>query len=241
MKNKTLRFFSLVIILVCAFFIYNTYVNENQNANGYQEVLTTHDENENSISIPKESNGNEFIIINDNVPFFTEEEYTSESYIKLNELDELGRTQSATMCAGPDTLATEERESIGMIKPSGWNQKRYDDLIEDKYLYNRCHLLGFQLSGLNAEEKNLITCTRQMNIGKMLDIENEITKYIKSTGNHVLYRVTPFYDGNDLVAYGCLMEAKSVEDDEISICTFVYNIQNGIKIDYLDGSSSLNP
>ena len=137
-------------------------------------------------------------------------------------------------------MPTEKRGSIGMIKPSGWHTVKYD-IIDGKYLYNRCHLIGYQLTGENANPKNLITCTRQMNTKGMLDFENKIADYIKDTGNHVLYRVTPIYEDNNLLASGVTIEAKSVEDNGKGILfnVFVYNIQNGIEIDYKTGESSL--
>ena len=137
-------------------------------------------------------------------------------------------------------MPTEKRGSIGMIKPSGWHTIKYDH-IDGKYLYNRCHLIGYQLTGENAYEKNLITCTRSMNTKGMLQFENMVTKYIKDTGNHVLYRVTPVFEGNNLVATGVEMEAYSVEDNGkgIKFNVFVYNIEDGIIIDYKTGDSKL--
>lgn len=196
-----------------------------------------------TISIPEYS-GNDYISINSEMPMFSnadkekayDENSSLKTFIELNELDILGRTQSALMLVGKDTLATEERESIGMIKPSGWVQGRYDDLIVDKYLYNRCHLLGFNLSGLNATKENLMTCTRQMNIGRMLEIEIEVANYAQN-GGYVLYRVTPYYENNDLLAKGALIEALSLDSDEIKICEFVYNVQDGISINYSTGDN----
>ena len=137
-------------------------------------------------------------------------------------------------------MPTEKRGSIGSIKPSGWHTVKYDH-IDGKYLYNRCHLIGYQLTGENANEKNLITCTRSMNTKGMLQFENMVTKYIKDTGNHVLYRVTPVFEGNNLVATGVEMEAYSVEDNGkgIKFNVFVYNIEDGIIIDYKTGDSKL--
>lgn len=187
------------------------------------------------------------IILNENIPFFDMNEITQTywneegiyyPFIGLTELDELGRAGSATMCAGPETLADEERESIEEIKPSGWMQAYYEDLITDKALYNRCHLLAHNLSELNAEERNLITCTRQMNAEEMLNYEIKIADYIEDTGNHVLYRVTPLYIDNELVARGCLMEALSLEESGLNFCIFVYNVQDGIDINYETGNSS---
>lgn len=186
----------------------------------------------------------DYVVVNNNVPYFSKTDlaktYSGEniiSFVELNELDELGRTQSAMMCAGPETLADEERESIGSVKPSGWVQARYDDLIADKYLWNRCHLLAHNLSELNAEPRNLITGTRQMNIGAMLEFELDVADYIEETSNHVLYRVTPIYEGDELVARGVLMEAMSVEEKGLEFCIFAYNIQDGIEIDYATGQS----
>ena len=155
-------------------------------------------------------------------------------------LDLLGRCGVASANISKDLMPTEKRGSIGSIKPSGWHTIKYDH-IDGKYLYNRCHLIGYQLTGENANEKNLITCTRSMNTKGMLQFENMVTKYIKDTGNHVLYRVTPVFEGNNLVATGVEMEAYSVEDNGkgIKFNVFVYNIEDGIIIDYKTGDSKL--
>lgn len=183
--------------------------------------------------------GYNYIELNGNIPEF-EDVDTSKSFEKYSELDSLGRAGSAFANIGVDLMPTEKRDSIGMIKPTGWHTIKYD-IVDGKYLYNRCHLIGYQLTGENANEKNLITCTRQMNTKGMLDFENKVAEYIKSTNNHVLYRVTPVYKGDNLLATGVIMEAKSVEDNGESILfnVFVYNIQNGIEIDYKTGNSSL--
>lgn len=180
-----------------------------------------------------------YIELNGNIPEF-EDVDASKSFEKYSELDSLGRAGSAFANIGVDLMPTEKRGSIGMIKPTGWHTIKYD-IVDGKYLYNRCHLIGYQLTGENANEKNLITCTRQMNTKGMLDFENKVAEYIKSTNNHVLYRVTPVYKGDNLLATGVIMEAKSVEDNGKSILfnVFVYNIQNGIEIDYKTGESSL--
>ena len=172
-------------------------------------------------------------------PFFTEDEMAQRSFMSFSPLDALGRCGTAFACLGPDTLADEERGEIGMIKPSGWHTARYDDLISDKYLYNRCHLIAFVLSGENANERNLITGTRHMNVSGMLPYEVRTADYIRETGNHVMYRVTPCFEGNDLVASGVLMEARSVEDggSGLMFCVFVHNVQPGIVIDYHTGES----
>lgn len=185
-------------------------------------------------------NGNSYVIVNDNNPYFKEEEYTTDSFEKYSELDSLGRCGVAYANISKELMPTEKRGSIGSIKPSGWHTVKYDH-IDGKYLYNRCHLIGYQLTGENANEKKLITCTRSMNTKGMLQFENMVTKYIKDTGNHVLYRVTPVFEGNNLVATGVEMEAYSVEDNGkgIKFNVFVYNIEDGIIIDYKTGDSRL--
>ena len=156
-----------------------------------------------------------------------------------SDLDTLGRCGAAYANICKELMATEKRGEIGMIKPTGWHTVRYDDIISDKYLYNRCHLIGFQLAGENANEKNLVTGTRYMNVDGMLPFENMIADYVKETDNHVLYRVTPIFVGDDLVCRGVEMEAYSVEDngEGTSFHVFVYNIQPGIEIDYATGDS----
>lgn len=187
-----------------------------------------------------EYSGEPYVVINGNEPFFTGEDMTSTSYEKYSELDEDGKCGVAEANIGKDLMPTEERKSIGQVKPSGWHTVKYD-IVDGKYLYNRCHLIGFQLTGENANKKNLITGTRYLNTEGMLPFENMVADYIKETGNHVLYRVTPIFEGNNLVASGVLMEAKSVEDDGEGICfnVYVYNVQPGIVIDYKTGESRL--
>lgn len=181
-----------------------------------------------------------YITINNNIPYFSDEDYSTTSFEKYSDLDSLGRCGVAYANIGIDLMPTSERESIGMIKPSGWQTVKYDN-VDGKYLYNRCHLIGYQLTAENANEKNLITGTRYLNIQGMLPFENIVADYIIETKNHVLYRVTPIYDGNNLVASGVLMEGKSVEDkgEGISFCVYAYNNQPGINIDYATGKSSL--
>ena len=170
---------------------------------------------------------------------FTEEEKTTESFEKYSNFDSLGRCGSAFANVSVDTMPTEERGSIGQVKPSGWHTVKYD-IVSGKYLYNRCHLIGYQLTGENANEQNLITCTRYMNATTMLQFEDEVAAYVKETGNHVLYRVTPYFERDNLVATGVQMEAYSVEDNgELQFNVFVYNVQPGIKINYATGDSSL--
>lgn len=181
-----------------------------------------------------------YVAINNNMPFFDGSEVTSKSYDQYSELDSLDRCGEALANIGQDILPDEEREGIGMIKPSGWHTVKYD-IVDGKYLYNRCHLIGYQLSGENANELNLFTGTRYLNIKGMLPFENDIADYVKETGNHVLYRATPIYEGDNLLASGVLMEAKSVEDEGEGICfnIYAYNSQPGIEIDYATGESHL--
>ena len=182
--------------------------------------------------------GEPYVAINGNIPFFVEEEYTTESYEYYSELDELGRCGVTMACIGQDIMPTEDRGEIGSVKPSGWHSVKYD-CVEGKYLYNRCHLIGFQLAGENANKKNLITGTRYLNVEGMLPFENMVADYVQETGNHVLYRVTPIFEGDNLVATGVCMEGWSVEDngEEICFCVFAYNAQPGIVIDYATGES----
>jgi DNA-entry nuclease len=189
-------------------------------------------------NIPEYS-GNNFVYINNNEPSFTEEEIRNYSYETYSGLDYLGRCGVAIANIGTDIMPTSERGNIGSIKPSGWQTVKYD-IVEGKYLYNRCHLIGYQLTGENANKNNLITCTRQMNTIGMLDFENKVANYVKKTNNHVLYRVTPIYDGDNLLASGALMEAESVEDNGAGLRfnIYVYNVQPGITINYANGDSS---
>lgn len=179
-----------------------------------------------------------FVVLADNIPEFTQEDKTDESYEYYSALDELGRCGYAMACIGRDLMPTEDRESISSVKPTGWVQNQYD-FVDGKSLYNRCHLIGFQLTGENANERNLITGTRYCNVDGMLPFENMIADYIKETGNHVLYRVTPVYKGDNLVASGVQMEAWSVEDDGAGICfhVYAYNNQPGVQIDYATGEN----
>ena len=182
--------------------------------------------------------GEPYVEVNDNQPEFTEEELTTVSYEDYSELDELGRCQSAEACIGQDLMPTETRESISSVKPTGWKNKSYDT-VDGGYVYNRCHLIGFQLTGENANEENLITGTRYMNVEGMLPFEDEVAAYIKETDNHVMYRVTPVFEGDDLIASGVQMQAESVEDDgaAISLNVYVYNVQPYVVIDYRTGEN----
>lgn len=182
-----------------------------------------------------------FVEVSGNIPEFSESEITAKSFEKYSNLDHLGRCGTATACIGQDIMPTKEREAIGPVKPSGWQLVKYDN-VDGKYLYNRCHLIGYQLTGENANEKNLITGTRYMNVEGMLPYENMVADYVKTTNNHVMYRVTPVFEGNNLLAKGVKMEAYSVEDNGAGVCfnVFVFNVQPGININYADGTSSLS-
>ena len=183
--------------------------------------------------------GEPYVVVNDNQPVF-DEETGEDSFETYAELDGLGRCGAAYAKIGKDLMPTEKRGNISPVKPSGWQTAKYDN-VEGKYLYNRCHLIGFQLSGENANERNLITGTRYLNVEGMLPFENQVAEYVRTTGNHGLYRVTPVYEGDDLVARGVQMEAKSVEDGGAAVCfnIFAFNSQPGITIDYATGESHL--
>lgn len=185
--------------------------------------------------------GDAYTAINDNNPFFTKSNLPTESFEYYSELDELGRCGAACANIGQDIMPAEERGEIGQIKPSGWQTVKYDT-VDGKYLYNRCHLIGYQLSAENANEKNLITGTRYLNVEGMLPFENMVADYVKETGNHVLYRVEPFFEGDNLLASGVSMEGWSVEDDGEGVCfnVFVFNVQPDIVIDYATGDSHLD-
>lgn len=182
--------------------------------------------------------GEPYVVLNDNWPEFGAEDLTLEAFENYSELDDLGRcgTAFANICL--EIMPTEPRGDIGQVKPSGWQTVKYD-CVDGKYLYNRCHLIGYQLAGENANEKNLITGTRYMNVMGMLPFENMVDSYVEETANHVLYRVTPVFEGRNLVASGVRLEAFSVEDEGegLSFNVFVYNVQPGVVIDYATGES----
>ena len=182
-----------------------------------------------------------YVVVNNNVPEFTQEQKAgTKSWEEYSDLDDLGRCGIAMACIGRDIMPTEERGSIGQIKPTGWQTVKYD-FVDGKYLYNRCHLIGFQLTGENANAENLITGTRYMNVEGMLPFENLVADYVKETENHVLYRVTPCFEGTELVARGVLIEAWSVEDNGAGVCfcVYIYNVQPGVSIDYATGLNCL--
>ena len=243
-KQTTSNLSVIIIIIISILLIARGYAKpqEENKTNSENIFLYNNSELEEYISLDDipEYSGNAYVAINDNIPFFEDEELTTTSFEKYSELDLLGRCGEATACVGKDLMPTEPRGEIGSVKPTGWQTAKYD-IVEGKYLYNRCHLIGFQLTGENANKKNLITGTRYLNVTGMLPFENMVADYVKETENHVLYRVTPIFKENNLVADGVLMEAKSVEDNGESILfnVYCYNVQPGIIIDYSNGESFL--
>ena len=185
--------------------------------------------------------GEAYVSVNDSIPFFSDEDKNTNVFETYSKLDSLGRCGVAYANICKELMPTDDREDIGNVTPSGWKQVKYD-FISGKYLYNRCHLIGFQLAGENANPLNLITGTRYLNIDGMLPFENLVDDYVDETNNHVLYRVTPIFKGNELVCRGVLMEGFSVEDngESICFCVFAYNVEPGVIINYADGSSQLD-
>lgn len=192
------------------------------------------------IKIPDYS-GAPFVIINNNIPFFDENDYAKETFESYSKLDSLGRCGVAYANVSREMMPTEERGKIRDIKPSGWRQAKYEEIVDSTppYLYNRCHLIAYCLTAENANEQNLITGTHYMNVEGMLPFEEEVARYLDRNDNHVLYRVTPIFEGNNLVASGVLMEAYSIEDNGsgICFCVYCYNVQPGVTIDYRTGKS----
>lgn len=210
------------------------------NADGPQEDLVNNNSYVSIDAIPA-YDGKAYVAVNNNEPFFTDSDMTTNAFENYSDLDSLGRCGVAYANICRDIMPTEERGKIGMIKPSGWHTVKYD-VIKDRYLYNRCHLIGYQLAGENANPKNLITGTRYLNVEGMLPFENLVADYVNNTGNHVLYRVTPMFSGSNLVANGVLIEAKSVEDNGGGILfnVYCYNVQPGVGINYENGDSWLD-
>lgn len=205
-------------------------VSENQNKTSTEKSVSSDD-------IPDYS-GEMTVVVDENQPDFTSKDLTKKSYESYSNLDSEGRCQTAQACIGKDIMPKEERGAIGMVKPSGWHTVKYSN-VDGKYLYNRCHLIAYQLTGENANRKNLITGTRSFNVDGMLPYEEMVGNYVRETGNHVLYRVTPVFEEDNLVAKGVEMEAMSVEDkgEDLKFHVFVYNVQDGIRIDYETGES----
>ncbi|MGM9881233.1 MAG: DNA/RNA non-specific endonuclease [Bacilli bacterium] len=233
-KKSNKKIIVIIILVICAL-LYSYY---KEDINSYI-LKSTYANSYNIENIPKYQ-GEDYVILNNNEPEFSKEDLNTTSFEKYSDLDSLGRCGVAYANISKELMPTEERSSIGMVKPSGWHTIKYD-IVDGKYLYNRCHLIGYQLTGENANEKNLITCTRHMNANIMLEFENKVASYIKETNNHVLYRVTPLFEGDNLLATGVQLEALSVEDygKGIKFNVFIYNVQDGINIDYKNGESSL--
>lgn len=229
-RKKKIKFFVGVIVIVAAIVLAVAMVYHISNDSSNKVVS----------EIPAYS-GIAYVKINNNVPFFNANEITTNSFEKYSNLDTLGRCGIAYACLSQELMPDDERGAIGSVKPTGWHTVKYPSVIEDNYLYNRCHLIAWCLSGENANEKNLITGTRYLNVEGMLPFEEMVANYIDETANHVMYRVTPIFDGDNLVASGVLMEAYSVEDngEGICFCVYCYNVQPNIEINYLTGESNI--
>ncbi len=230
-----------VVILICIS-IYGYINQKTAPTNSIDDYNVNNKNTVFDLSTIPEYTGKPYVEINNNIPYFTEDDWTVEAFEKYSELDILGRNgvAMANICKEIMPPKDAERGEIGGVKPTGWVQKRYDNLIKDKYLYNRCHLIGWQLAGENANKNNLITGTRYLNTEGMLPFENKVAEYInKNENNHVLYRVTPIFEGNNFLASGVEMEAWSVEDSGkgVHFNVYCYNVQPGIVIDYATGES----
>ena len=227
---KNIKKYIVLALVLAMGFIYNEYIDSTDSSFKTQEVS--------SLSDIEDYSGSDFVNVNNNVPFFTEEDKKRGSFEEYGDLDSLGRCTEAFAIVSKETMPTEKRGSIGMIKPTGWHTVKYDN-VDGKYLYNRCHLIGYQLTGENANPNNLITCTRQMNSETMLMFENKVANYVKDSEGRVLYRVTPYFEGDNLLSKGVLMEAYSLDDNGKGLMfnVFVYNVQDGISIDYTTGES----
>lgn len=242
MRNKKILLIGIIIVAIIsvasACFGQNDTNNPLDNETNTQAPLT-----EEAITLDDipEYSGSSYVAIYDNMPLFSEEDYTTEDFEEYAKLDYLGRCGVAFACVGQEIMPTEKRGDIGMVKPTGWVTSKYD-FVDGNYLYNRCHLIGYQLTGENANTNNLITGTRYMNTQGMLPFENMIADYVKETDNHVLYRVTPIFEGDNLVASGVQMEGWSVEDDGDGVCfnVYCYNVQPGVVIDYATGKNRLD-
>ncbi len=233
------RFLALLLVIIFCFF--GCDLNKEQDtSDGFNQFVPRVPEI-NLDQIPAFS-GTPYFVLNNNVPFFTEHDIKSTSFEYYSPLDDLGRCGVCIASIGKDLMPTEERGNIGSVKPTGWQISKYD-FIDGKYLYNRCHLIGFQLTGENANTSNLITGTRYLNVQGMLPFENLVADYIKETENHVMYRVTPIFRDDNLIAEGVVMEGYSVEDQGDGVCfnVFCYNVQPKVEIDYRTGNNKLAP
>ena len=223
---KRITAFILIISLLCV------------GATTYAEASTSDAVPVSTLSAIPLYDGTDYVVLQNNQPDFYVWQISATPYVLFSRLDALGRTGAAMACLGPETLPTQARGSMGNTYPSGWQTTQYDDLGEDRYLYNRSHVIAFMLCGDNATPENLFTGTRYLNTGSMVIFESQVADYISRTKNHVIYRCTPIYAGEDLVATGVQMEAYSVEDrGALCFNVFAFNIQPGIVIDYATGES----
>lgn len=242
MSNKKIRYLIGSILLSLSFVLGAC----SQSAGSQQTEVNTELSGEKGTGSPEQSSfdlsqvpaysGEPYVVVNNNIPFFKDSDLTTEAFEKYSDLDSLGRCGAAYANVCQEIMPTEKRGAIGMVKPTGWQTVKYD-WVDGKYLYNRCHLIGYQLSGENANEKNLITGTRYLNVDGMLPFENLVADYVHETDHHVLYRVTPVFENSNLVASGVLMEAQSIEDDDVLFCVYCYNVQPKVTIDYATGES----
>lgn len=236
--NLVISIITLILIIFIGYYEnkYGTDVDGNQNVQVSESIQKSF----NLDDIPEFDGKTPYVIINNNEPNFPEEDFNSNSFEKYSELDSLGRCGVAYANVSKETMPTEARGEISKVKPTGWHTVKYD-CVEGKYLYNRCHLIGYQLTAENANKQNLITGTRYLNVDGMLPFENQVAEYVKQENGHVLYRVTPIFEGNNLVPNGVQMEAESVEDKgkKVKFNVYAFNVQPNIKIDYLTGNSEL--
>ena len=236
--NLVISIITLILIIFIGYYEnkYGTDVDGNQNVQVSESIQKSF----NLDDIPEFDGKTPYVIINNNEPNFPEEDFNSNSFEKYSELDSLGRCGVAYANVSKVTMPTEDRGEISKVKPTGWHTVKYD-CVEGKYLYNRCHLIGYQLTAENANKQNLITGTRYLNVDGMLPLENQVAEYVKQENGHVLYRVTPIFKENNLVANGVQMEAESVEDkgEKVKFNVYAFNVQPNIKIDYLTGNSEL--
>lgn len=242
MSNKKIRYLIGSILLSLSFILGAC----SQSAGSQQTEVNTELSGEKDTGNPEQSSfdlsqvpaysGEPYVVVNNNIPFFKDSDLTTEAFEKYSDLDSLGRCGAAYANVCQEIMPTEKRGAIGMVKPTGWQTVKYD-WVDGKYLYNRCHLIGYQLSGENANEKNLITGTRYLNVDGMLPFENLVADYVHETDHHVLYRVTPVFENSNLVASGVLMETQSIEDDDVLFCVYCYNVQPKVTIDYATGES----
>ncbi len=237
MKNKIIGLFIILLAGIGGVFYPDILNLVEANTNLLTKETITINSNISIHDIP-DYTGEYYVAINNNIPEFSDEDKSRSAFESYSELDSLGRAGVAFAKINKSMMPTEERGSIGSVKPSGWHTIKYD-IVSGKYLYNRSHLIGFQLTGENANEKNLITGTRSFNVDGMLPFENMVADYIIETNNSVMYRVTPIYEGTNLLASGVVIEAQSIEDDSISFNVYIYNVEPGINIDYSDGTSNL--